>query len=146
MANNKVILKSAIVLIIIITCVFFLTRSQNRDEPIRTYKEIIPISFEVTDQKIVGINADNDSLKFGTIMQGNFAERSITIVNPFNTTIAVQISVDKKIENIATLSLQDFKIQKGERKKITIHIAPTTATSLGNHTANLTVMLKETSA
>jgi len=70
----------------------------------------IPVLFEITDQKIVGINADTDALKYGTVMKGNTGKREITIVNPFNVDVNVKISFSEDIAEYMELDFDDFNL------------------------------------
>jgi len=102
----------------------------------------LPVFFEVTDQRIVGINIDTNGLKFGTIMQNNFAKRDITIINPFQIPINVEIDFSENIESIAEISQDSFGLDVDDSLKLSITITPNENTEIGEYEGVLTVTMK----
>jgi hypothetical protein len=70
----------------------------------------IPVFFEVTDQKIIGIAVDTDVMNYGAIMKGNIGEKTITIVNPFKEEIKVNISFSEDISEFMEPGFDNFNL------------------------------------
>lgn len=121
---------------------FFGLEKQTNEVDNVVHIQELPVFFEVTDQRIVGINIDTDALKFGTIMRGNFAKRDITIVNPFQISIDVEIGFSESIENIVEISQDSFSLDIDDSLKVTITIRPDENTEIGKHEGVLTLIMK----
>lgn len=130
---------SIAIIILIFLVILFRTKPPETIEEKIIFAQIVPITVEVTDLKIIGINVENDSLKFGTVMKGNFAERGATIVNPFNDYVRVLINISENVNTFMNVSSQDFMLNAQERKKVMVHAQPSSDTKLGNYTGSMSV-------
>ena len=107
------------------------------------YVQEIPINFSVTDQRIIGINIDTDYLGMATIMRGNEARREVTIVNPFNIPVDVELSFSEDIADLVSAEIDNFRLNaNNDSLKITVSVSPNEETPLGNYNGVMTAVMK----
>ncbi len=98
----------------------------------------MPIYVTVFDY--VGINLDNSSLNFGTIMPGNNVVRQFTIINPFKTDVLV--SIDFKGLSWIQINENYFILKQGELKNITITLSVPKDAKFGNYRGSMRVIME----
>lgn len=102
----------------------------------------LPLSVEVVDKAIVGINLNTDGLYFDKISSGNVGKRAITLQNNYNKDVYVSIKVDGNISPMITVSDNDFILKSNETKSV-IFYCNVGNYSLGKYNGITTVVFKK---
>ena len=131
------------VLIAVVLTAFlaYLLFSLNNDETVHTQE--MPVSVNVVEKNVVGVNIDTDSLKFGSLSRGNSAIRDITIINPFKKQVNVLISFEGGIADWISIPQNSFVLNAGERNKFPVTVAVPEDAEPGNYTSILKVVMKK---
>lgn len=127
-------LRYVILIVLIIAAILVFNHFSNK----LAYYQEMNISYRVSDK--IGLNLDNDSLKFGSILQGGFAERNVRIVNPFDKRVLVFINANDKWVNI---SLDRFNLNPGESKKLAVRVDVPENAEFGNYTGIFRVVMSD---
>ena len=123
--------------------IFSVNETKNFNSTIHVQETQVTI--EVTDRRIVGINVENNSLAIGTVMIGNYVEKSATIINPFSEKINVSASLSSNIDDFITISEESFILNPGKSKKIIIKAEPLEGTKLGSYNGTMKIIMKKLS-
>jgi hypothetical protein len=87
------------------------------------YVQEMIVNFTITDERIIGLNADTDALKFGTISLGGYSKRKFNITNPFDVPVRVEINFSEDIVELISIDRNHFILQPYDSsKKITAKI------------------------
>ena len=147
--NRKIFLAVSFFVILLLSFLLYLVNprffsvtgySINTKEIVHVQE--IPVIFEVTDKKVIGINVDTDALKLGTVMKGNFVERKVTIVNPFSFNVNVLISFSNDIDNFVNISSNNFVLEVNENKTLVITLDTSENTPGGDYSGTMKVVMK----
>ncbi len=130
MKERDFIILSGIVVLVLVGVLVFLVEPVLTGnviaEDIEINKTILVqemnVIFEVIDERIIGINADNDALKYGTIIKGGYGKRGIIILNPFNFTVKVFLSFSENIKDSMNIKYDDFILEKKGQKKMKVMV------------------------
>ncbi len=143
--NKKILIILILAILILIILLYFVNPGfldrYSKNKIVHIQKT--PVIFEITDQKIIGIDVDTDALKLGTIMKGNFIERKLTVVNPFLFDIQVLISFSKNIDDFVNISSNDFVLNNNENKTLIVTLNPSNNASNGNYSGIMKVVMKK---
>ncbi len=148
-ANRKIFLAVSVFVVLLLSFLLYLVNpgffgvigySINTNNVVHVQE--IPVIFEVTDKKIIGINVDVDALKLGTVMKGNFVERKVTIVNPFSFNINVLISFSEDVNDFVNISSSDFVLGFNESRTLVVVLEPVDDTPNGNYSGTMKVVMK----
>ena len=148
-ANRKIFLAVSVFVVLLLSFLLYLVNpgffgvigySINTNNVVHVQE--IPVIFEVTDKKIIGINVDVDALKLGTVMKGNFVERKVTIVNPFSFNVNVLISFSNDIDNFVNISSNNFVLEVNENKTLVVTLDTSENTPGGDYSGTMKVVMK----
>ena len=107
------------------------------------YVQEIPVNFTITDRKIIGINIDTDYIGLATIMRGHGARRPVTIVNPFNFPIEVELGFSEDIRDWMSVDKNNFILEAdNDSLKINVDVDSNESTPLGNYSGVMTAVMK----
>lgn len=101
----------------------------------------LPISVEVVNYSIIGINLDTNGIYFDKIMQGSVGKRAINIDNKYNFDVFVIIKVEGNISPMIRVSENDFILKSNETKSI-IYYCDTKGSDYGNYNGFTKVIFK----
>ena len=101
----------------------------------------LPFSFSVSDY--VGINTDNDSLKFGTVMPGGEIKRKITVINPFEISVETSLNLESQVSGWISISEKDFILNPSKNKTLSVTLSIPGDGAYGNYTGILRLVMKE---
>lgn len=102
----------------------------------------MPVVFNITEQRIIGINIDTDALRFGTIMRGHSVERKFTIINPFDFPVKVSINFSKDVSDFVTIPYYDFVLIANESLKLPINIKTNSDSEIKWYNGTMTVVME----
>ena len=136
-----------IILILVLGGVLFLINSPTITGNVIHSGDVVhvqemPVNFSITDERIIGINTDTDALKYGKIMRGNYANRDVTIINPFNVAVNVELSFSEGILEFVELPYDNFVLGVGDDRKFGVNILTDADSVLGDYSGVLTVVMK----
>ena len=100
-------------------------------------------SFEVG--KKVGLQVDTGSLAFGRAPPGGASTRYITITNPYENPIKVEISFEGDITRLISTSNQTFVLQGYQNESVGFSVAPLFEEPHGNFTGHVRIVFKRDS-
>lgn len=102
----------------------------------------VPVLFEVTDRKVIGINLDTDALKFGAIMRGNSADRKFTVVNPFKVPVEVELNFSEDIADLVRVEQDNFVLGVNDSLESGIYVETNENTSIGEYEGVMEVVMR----
>ena len=149
MDEKKVFLSIGMVLILILGGVLlYLARPNLTGNVIASGEEVysqeLNVSFSVTDMRMIGINVDTDALSYGRIMRGNIGSRYVTIFNPFNIPVDVELEISENIVDFVSVDYNNFILQvNNDSLNVTVNVEPDETISLGEHNGTLKVVMKK---
>ena len=120
--------KTAIIIFLIfvsiLTLALFIINDHKKPKEIN----LIEFDFGITNEKLIGINADRDKLHFGTICNGCYGHRVFTIVNQekyYQKLIFLVASKDPVVPTWFSFEPDSRKIIKpGEKISVNIFVEP----------------------
>jgi len=103
----------------------------------------MPVNFTITDQRIIGINIDTDYIGLATIMRGHGARRPVTIVNPFNFPVEVELGFSEDIADLMSVDKNNFVLgANNDSLKINVDVDSNESTPLGDYSGVMTAVMK----
>lgn len=103
----------------------------------------LPVSFEIVEHHIIGINVETDSLKFGSIGVGNSASRKITVINPFDFQVKVSIDFNEEIKKFISSSENNFILDVKANKTFPITVEVPENARFGNYTGVMNLVMRK---
>jgi len=107
------------------------------------HSQNLDVFFRVSDERAIGINVDKGSLNFGTLGKGNFAEKKLTIFNPYNYCVEVNLTKSKDVNEFLFLDEENFVLRPYESKKIFVVLNVPQNISVGNYSGFLKVDMRK---
>ena len=126
------------VFLVVIVNVFFIY-----DGPNCTSTQSIDTSISVLEgpRRIVGLNADTDSLKFGTTSPQTVARRSVYVSNEKNARVTVTTEGD--FSTWMNITPQEFDLIANEDKEVKFTVRVPDYTENGNYSGKVSFCFKE---
>lgn len=137
--KNFFLIVSVIIIFLLIVILIYSLRKPKTDI---LHTQEMEVSFKVTDEKIIGINLDIASLKFGTIRAGGSKERDITIINPFDVSVKVDIDFKGKGMECVSIPEYSFVLKSKDKKKFPVTLNVPENTELGNYTGVMKLVME----
>ena len=101
----------------------------------------IPVSAEVVETYILGMNTDTDALKFGSVGKLNKVTRSFNVVNSFDFKINVGINLFGDIKDFMSISEDNLGLSTNETRKISVIANPLEDSEFGNYTGIVRIVM-----
>ena len=106
-----------------------------------TIYKIMEIGTKVKIGDHIGLNADSDSLNFGTLLPNTEGIKSITITNQEDYPMEIIISNSGQIEHWIQISDNNFILDSGKNKSVTFTVTPSTK-EIGSYNGIVMVVFK----
>lgn len=106
-------------------------------------ENIITLDMMVKVNDHFGLNADTDAMKFGMIMPGTSAERSIIVNNNATHPLKVVILKSGYIADWVKISENNFILEENENRQVIFEVYAPENASYGNYTGEVKIIFKK---
>ena len=135
---------SGIIILSLIGVLVYSKPNLNVSEQNKTiHIQEMPISFEITESYIIGINTDRN-LKL-SVGRGNTITKAINITNPFNIPVKVFINFSDEINKFISIPENNFVLGIDETKRVPITIIAPKDAGFKNHTGMMKLTMERIS-
>lgn len=135
---------AGLIILSLIGVLFYSKPNLNASEQNKTvHIQKMPISFEITESYIIGINSDRN-LKF-SVGRGNSATKAINITNPFNIPVRVFINFSNEINKFISIPENNFVLGIDETKRVPITIIAPKDDEFKNYTGMMKLTMERIS-
>ncbi|MDP3733809.1 MAG: hypothetical protein Q8R37_01140 [Nanoarchaeota archaeon] len=126
------------VIVIILILNFFLLYTGPRCSSIQSVNS--SISVREGERRIIGLNADTDSLKFGTVSPQTVARRSVYITNDRDASVTVFMEGD--FAPWVNITPQEFRLKSGQNQEVQFAVRVPDYPENGDYTGNVIFCFK----
>ncbi len=106
-------------------------------------ENIITLDMLIKVNDHFGLNADTDAMKFGMIMPGTSAERSIIVNNSAARPLKVIILKSGYIADWVKISENDFILEENENRRVIFKVSAPENANYGNYTGTAAIIFKK---
>lgn len=104
--------------------------------------EVKEIDIILKVDNVVGLNTENDAIKFGRIPPGGIGERKFTLYNDHNQDMRALIYVEGDVADYVKISEKNFWLKPKESKNVSVNVFVPENAEIKEYSGKMRVLLR----